>query len=189
MYPFSGRGSTLRPFPSGLSKVIASPPSVCVDRYTRYGPCAASPGRGVAVEISMGVSVGAGIAVGSGVKVAVGARLGSPAGCVAVGARVAACVASGVAMASRVAVACGRVVADGSGAGVTGVAVGVGFNVAVVVGAALLHAVSSRIRKRKVIFFIITIVQTNLLLVNPPVFDLRHRKNAGRPSPDGFTGG
>jgi hypothetical protein len=76
-------------------------------------------------------------------------------------ARVAALVASGVAVASRVAVACTRIVVGGSVAGVTGVAVGVGFGVAVAVGAALLHAVSSRTRKRKVIFFIITIVQMN----------------------------
>jgi len=49
--------------------------------------------------------------------------------------------------------------------------VGVGFNVAVALGAALLHAVSSsRTRKRKVIFFIITIVQMNVFLVNPPFF-------------------
>ena len=50
----------------------------------------------------------------------------------------------------------------------TGVEEGVGTNVAVAVGAALLHAVSSRIRIRKVSFFIITIVQMNFLLVNPP---------------------
>jgi hypothetical protein len=84
-----------------------------------------------------------------------------------------------MAVASRVAVACGSGVAGGSVAGVTGVAVGVAFNVAVAVGAALLHAVSSRIRKRKVIFFIITIVQMNLLLVNTPFFNLDNYEKSG----------
>ena len=108
---------------------------------------------------------------------AVGASVGSPAvGCVAVGARVGARVGSVVAVACwvsvarRVAEACGSGVSGKGVAGVTGVAVGVGFNVAVAVGAALLHAVSSRIRKRKVIFFITTIVQMNVLLVNPSFF-------------------
>jgi hypothetical protein len=41
--------------------------------------------------------------------------------------------------------------------------------VAVALGAALLQAVSSRIRMRKVIFFILSILQTNLVLVNPPL--------------------
>jgi hypothetical protein len=59
-------------------------------------------------------------------------------------------------------------VAGGSVAGVTGVEEG-GTNVAVALGAALLQAVSSRIRKRKVSFFILSIVQTNVLLVNPPL--------------------
>ena len=68
---------------------------------------------------------------------------------------------SRVAVASIVAVTCGSGVAGRGVAGVTGVAVGVGFNVAVAVGAALLHAVSSRTRKRRVNFFIITIVQMN----------------------------
>jgi hypothetical protein len=55
----------------------------------------------------------------------------------------------------------------GSVAGVTGVEEGVETNVAVAFGAALLQALSSRIRMRKVSFFILSIVQTNLLLVNP----------------------
>jgi hypothetical protein len=65
-------------------------------------------------------------------------------------------------VASVVAAGCPSV-AGGGVAGVTGVAVEVGTNV----GAALLHAESSRIRKRKVSFFINTIVQMNYLLVNP----------------------
>jgi hypothetical protein len=50
-------------------------------------------------------------------------------------------------------------VAGGSVAGVTGVEEGVGMDVAVVFGAALLQAESSRIRIKKVIFFIPSIVQ------------------------------
>jgi hypothetical protein len=63
-------------------------------------------------------------------------------------------------------------VAGGNVAGVTGVAVKVGTDVAVALGAALLQAVSSRTRKSKVSFFINTIVQMNLLLVNPLKGDL-----------------
>jgi len=61
-------------------------------------------------------------------------------------------------------------VAGGSVAGVTGVAVDVDIDVAVAFGEALLQAESSRTRIRKVSFFIISIVQTKSLLVNPPFF-------------------
>ena len=90
----------------------------------------------------------------------VGTRVGSPAACVDVAGNGGDWVASGVA------VACVRVAA-GSVAGVTGVGLKVGAKVAVALGTALLQAESSRTRKRKVSFFILSIVQMNLILVNP----------------------
>ena len=108
----------------------------------------------------VGVSVGSRVAVGCGMSE--GARVGTFAAWVEVA-------VGGM----RVGTTCVDVaccwVAGGSVAGVTGVAVGVGTNVAVALGAALLQAVSSRIRMRKVIFFILSILQTNLVLVNPPL--------------------
>jgi hypothetical protein len=109
---------------------------------------------GVSVAIVVGVTLGAGVSVGWGVKVMVGERVGSLEVCVEEGA----IVATGVAI--SVAVACAR--EDGvSVAGTTGVLVNVGAKVAVTFGAALLQAESSRTRKRKVSFFILSILQTN----------------------------
>lgn len=113
----------------------------------------------MAVARTIGVSVGAGVLVGPGVKVTVGARVG-PAGVgVVVGARV------GDLAGTEVAEACWMSCVGV--AGVTGVEVEDGANVAVALGAALLHAVSSRTRKRNVSFFITQSYRRNYFLSTP----------------------